>query len=408
MRLTDGLVGRFEGRGLPARSVRLRLTALYGGLFVLCGAGLLVITYLLVSHSTRHRPPGGVFSGRPFAGLGGTERTIEIGRIAGALRYQNHVDLHQLLVESLIALAVMAALSVVLGWVVAGRVLAPLRTITTKTRRISEQRLHERLALPGPRDELRQLADTIDELLERLEAAFAAQRRFVANASHELRTPLAMMRTRLDVAVAKPDGVPPQTQALDHGLRNDLDRADALLESFLVLARAQHGTVTDSAVVSLDQIVTDALATHHAQIAEQQLEVRTALARISVPGSETLLARMVENVIENSVRHNQPHGFINIACETTDRAARLVIESGGLVLDDQSVAQLAQPFRRLGVQRTGSQNGHGLGLSIVAAVADAHGGELELHARPQGGLRVQITLPAAIATPTTVPVPVPA
>ena len=251
----------------------------------------------------------------------------------------------------------------------------------------------------------RQLADTIDELLARLEAAFDAQRRFVANASHELRTPLAMMRTRLDVAVAKPEGVPPQTQALDAGLRKDLDRAEALLESFLVLARAQHGTVTDRTIVSLDQIVTDALTTRHAQIAEQQLEVRTALAPVGVTGSETLLARMVENVIENSVRHNQPHGFINIACENTGAAARLVVESGGPVLDEHSVAQLAQPFRRLGVERTGSQNGHGLGLSIVAAVADAHGGELELHARPQGGLRVQITLPAAIPTPTATPVP---
>ena len=216
MRLTGRLVERFERGGLPARSVRLRLTALYGILFLVCGAGLLLITYLLVSHSTRHRPPGGVVSGHPFAGLGGAERTIEIGRIAAALGYQNRVDLHQLLVESAIALAVMAALSVALGWVVAGRVLAPLRTITARTRRISAQSLHERLALSGPRDELRQLADTIDELLARLEAAFEAQRRFVSNASHELRTPMAMMRTRLDVAVAKPDDVPPQTQALRH------------------------------------------------------------------------------------------------------------------------------------------------------------------------------------------------
>ena len=321
------------------------------------------------------------------------------------MRYQNRVDLHQLLIESAIALAVMAALSVALGWVVAGRVLSPLRTITARTRRISEQSLHERLALRGPRDELRQLADTIDELLARLEAAFDAQRRFVANASHELRTPLAMMRTRLDVAVAKPEGVPPQTQALDAGLRKDLDRAEALLESFLALARAQHGTLTDRTIVSLDQIVTDALATRHDQIAEQQLEVRTALGPVGVAGSETLLARMVENVIENSVRHNQPHGFINIACENTGGAARLVVESGGPVLDEHSVAQLAQPFRRLGAERTGSQNGHGLGLSIVAAVADAHGGALELHARPQGGLRVQITLPAATPTPTATPVP---
>ena len=405
MHLTDRLVERFEGRGLPARSVRLRLTALYGGLFVVCGAGLLVITYLLVSHSTRHRPAGGVVSGHPFTWLGRAQRTVEIGRIAAALGYQNRVDLHQLLVESATALAVMAAISVALGWVVAGRVLSPLRTITATTRRISEHSLHERLALPGPGDELKQLADTIDGLLGRLEAAFDAQRRFVANASHELRTPLAMMRTRLDVAIAKPDGVPPQTQALDAGLRKDLDRAETLLESFLALARAQHGMVTDRTIVSLDRLVTNALAARHDQIAEQQLEVRTTLAPVGVTGSETLLARMVENVIENGVRHNQPHGFINIACETTDRAARLVVESGGPMLDEQSVAQLAQPFRRLGVERTGSQNGHGLGLSIVAAVADAHGGELELHPRPQGGLRVQITLPAAIATATAIPVP---
>ncbi len=402
MRLTGKLVERFESRRLPARSVRLRLTAVYGGLFVLCGTGLLVITYLLVSHSTHHRPAGMVFAGRPFAGaLGRAERTVDIGRIAAALRYQNRVDLHQLLIESAIALAVMAALSVALGWVVAGRMLSPLRTITARTRRISEQSLHERLALAGPRDELRQLADTIDELLARLEAAFDAQRRFVANASHELRTPLAMMRTRLDVAVAKPDAMPPQPRALDAGLRKDLDRAEALLESFLVLARAQQGTVTDRTIVSLDQIVSDALATHHARIAEQQLEVRTALARIGVAGSETLLARMVENVIENSVRHNQPRGFIKIACESIGGAGRLVVESGGPVLDQDAVAQLAQPFRRLGVERTGSQNGHGLGLSIVAAVADAHGGALELHARPQGGLRVQISLPSA--TPAHVP-----
>ncbi len=405
MWLTGKLAGRFECRVPPARSVRLRLTALYGGLFLVCGTGLLVITYVLVSHSTRHRPPGGVVVGLPLAGLGRAERTIEIGRITAALHFQNRVDLHQLLIESAIALVAMAALSVALGWVVAGRVLAPLRTITARTRRISEQSLHERLALPGPRDELKQLADTIDELLARLEAAFDAQRRFVSNASHELRTPLAMMRTRLDVAIAKPDGVPPQTQALDAGLRKDLDRAEALLESFLALARAQHGTVTDRTIVSLDQIVTDALTARQDQIAEQQLEVRTTLARIGVAGSETLLARMVDNVIENSVRHNQPHGFIHIACANSDGAGRLVVESGGPVLDEDNVAQLAQPFRRLGAERTGSQNGQGLGLSIVAAVADAHGGELELHARAQGGLRVQITLPAATSTPTAAPVP---
>ncbi|MGH2886930.1 MAG: sensor histidine kinase [Solirubrobacteraceae bacterium] len=399
--MTGRLVERFERGGLPARSVRLRLTALYGGLFVLCGAGLLVITYLLVSQSTRHKPPGGVFSGRPFAGLGRAGRTIEIGRIAAALGYQHRVDLHQLLVESAIALVAMAALSVALGWAVAGRVLSPLRTITARTRRISEHSLHERLALRGPRDELRELADTIDELLERLEAAFDAQRRFVANASHELRTPLAIMRTRLDVAVAKPDGMPAQTQALDAGLRKDLDRAEVLVESFLTLARAQHGAVTDRTIVSLDQIVTDALTRRHDQIAAQQLEVRTTLARIGVAGSETLLARMVENVIENSVRHNHLQGTVDVACENGGGNVRLVVESGGAVLDQRSVARLAQPFRRLGAERTGSQNGHGLGLSIVAAVAEAHGGALEVHASTDVFMRVEISMEYATSEPNT-------
>ena len=407
MRLTRKLVERFERKGVSAPSVRLRLTALYGGLFLVCGACLLAITYLLVRHTSHRLSPhelsprflslnGSPPLGRAPARAGGT---VDIGQIAAALGYQNRADLHQLLIESGIAMAVMAAISVALGWVVAGRVLSPLRTITARTRRLSEQSLHERLALGGPRDELRELADTIDELLARLEAAFEAQRRFVANASHELRTPLAMMRTRLDVAIAKPEGVTAQTHALDAGLRKDLGRAETLLESFLMLARAGHGKLAERTTVSLEELVTDAVATRRPQIAAQQLELRIALAPVSVAGSDTLLAGMVENVIENSVRHNHRDGFIDVACDKHGEAARLIVETGGPVLDEQDVAGLAQPFRRPGAERTGSQNGHGLGLSIVAAVADAHGGTLELHARPQGGLRVQITLPAATPSP---------
>jgi signal transduction histidine kinase len=390
----------------PSRSVRVRLTALHGGLFLLSGAALLTITYLLVrgtntptfkptppsSHHILQRPATAPrFSPLPSSYVAYATRLLS---------HQHRLDVHQLLEESGIAMGVMVVVSAVLGWLVAGRVLSPLQTITARTRRISEDNLHDRLALPGPRDELKELADTIDALLARLEAAFDSQRRFVANASHELRTPMAMMRTRLDVAIAKPDGVPPQTRALDAGLRKDLDRADRLLESFLALARAQHGTLTDRTLVSLDRIVIDALATRRDQIAEQHLELRAVLAPVGVSGSKTLLARMVENVIENSVCHNQPHGFISISCQTTGEAAQLVVESGGPVLDEDSVAQLAEPFRRLGADRTGSQKGQGLGLSIVAAVAAAHDGALELHARPQGGLCVQITVPAA-----TTPVP---
>jgi signal transduction histidine kinase len=363
---------------LPARSVRLRLTALYGSLFLVSGAGLLAITYLLVrgaatTTTATTRTPGG----------------------PGLIATQHSLDLHQQLVQSGIALAIMTIVSAAVGWLVAGRVLRPLRAMTSATRRISEQNLHDRLALQGPADELKDLADTIDGLLERLEAAFESQRRFVANASHELRTPLAMMRTTLDVAVAKPEGVPRQLQALDAKLREDLDHADRLLESFLTLARAQHGSVADLSSVPLERIVGAALAARGDAITDKRIDVHTALVQVCVTGSETLLARMVENVIENAVRHNQPDGFINVACEIHDGTARLIVDSAGAVLDQRNVAQLAQPFRRLEIERTRSENGVGLGLSIVAAVAAAHRGTLELHARAQGGLRVQITLPGA-------------
>jgi signal transduction histidine kinase len=303
-------------------------------------------------------------------------------------------ELHQLEIESAIALGIMAILSALLGWFVAGRVLRPLRTITTTTQQISEGNLHRRLALPGPRDELRTLADTIDALLARLEAAFESQRRFVANASHELRTPLTTMRAALDVAIAKPD-LSPQVTALDEGLREDLDQADRLLESFLVLARAQRGALGEETVVSLARVVGEALASRHKAIAAKQIELHSNLEPAWVEGSETLLARMVENLIDNAVRHNVPLGLIDVACDSARETVRLVVESGGSVLDGEAVGQLAEPFRRLAAERTGSQNGHGLGLSIVASIAAAHGGELRLYARRRGGLGAEIALPVA-------------
>ena len=373
------LVGRIR-RGLAARSVRVRLTALYGGLFLLCGAALLAITYLLVSRATAIR----AVEGSPVHPPG-----------PGAVVHTHLVDLHQLLVQSGIALAIMTVISVVLGWVVAGRVLSPLRTITARTRQISKESLDERLALAGPRDELTELADTIDDLLARLESAFDAQRRFVANASHEMRTPLTIMRTTLEVAAAKPGGIPPQLKALEATLIEDLDHADRLLESFLVLSRAEHGELGEQSLVSIQALVSAALAGQADQLAAKQIEVRTALTDTRVVGNHTLLTRMVGNVIENAVRHNQPHGLIHISHELDGEQSTLLIDSTGPPLDDNRVAQLAQPFKRLGLDRTGSDRGHGLGLSIVAAIAAAHHGRLELKARPEGGLSVRIALPAA-------------
>src|SRR6202020_550880 len=272
--------------------------------------------------------------------------------------------------------------------VVAGRVLRPLRSITATAQQISEASVHRRLDLPGPRDELRTLADTIDALLARLEAAFESQRQFVANASHELRTPLTTMRTALDVATAKPNLSSAQARALDASLRADLDQADRLLESFLVLARAQREELGEETSVSLVEVVDDAVASRSDAIAAKQIELHRTLAPAYVQGSATLLGRMVDNVIDNAVRHNVRGGSINVTCDVDHETAQLVIESGGPVLDGAAVAQLAEPFKRPGAERTGSQNGHGLGLSIVAAIVAAHGGELRLYRREQGGLGV--------------------
>ena len=386
---------------LPRRTVRLRLTLLYGGLFVASGAALLAITYVSVERSTGHtisthaygplRQSTGVRAPLPKLPALAQLQSRDLAR-------QHASDLHQLLVWSGIALALMAALSIALGWLMAGRVLRPLRTMTASTRRISEASLDQRLAVHGPNDELKELGDTIDGLLSRLEAAFDAQRRFIANASHELRTPLAMMRTSLDVATGKPGTAPPQLTELDHKLREGLGRAEVLLESFLTLARAQNGALQDHSAVSIDEIAVAAIDARIREIADKRIDVHQELAGARVSGSAALLARMVENVIDNAIRHNEPGGWIGIGTDTAAGLARLTVESGGATLDESKVRELARPFTRLGPARTGSQNGVGLGLSIVAAIAAAHSGKLELHARPQGGLGVVIDLPDAMHT----------
>ena len=366
---------------LPRPTVRWRLTLLYSLLFLICGTALLAITYGLFANFAISPPK------EP-----GNPTMVQVEMAMSSVRSNG---LHRLQLYSGIALAIMTIVSIVLGWLLAGRVLAPLRTITATADRISDTNLHERLGMSGPRDELRLLADTIDRLLARLEAAFDAQRRFVANASHELRTPLAMMRTTLDVAIAKPGGVPAQTRELDAELRVDLDHADQLLESFLTLARAQNGQLDERNRVALEPLISSALSDRADQIAAKDLTIETDLDAVEVAGSPTLLGRMIENVIENAVRHTKPGGLVEIALASSDdRQARVVIASSGRLLDPGAVAQLAQPFKRLSQDRTRSQDGHGLGLSIVAAVAAAHGGQLDLHAPAEGGLQVNITLPA--------------
>jgi len=384
---------------LPRRTVRMRLTALYGALFVVSGAVLLAITGGVVVSSSRDSVTAANQAGLPAL----TRDQIRIQQLQHKLanaESQIHSGVsHGLLVGSAIALGVMTVISLVLGWIVAGRVLRPLRQMTAATRRISADSLHERLAVAGPGDELKDLADTIDGLLGRLEEAFAAQRRFVANASHELRTPLTTMRASVDVAVAKPEPVPAQTIALADRLRGELDRVDGLLDGFLALARAQHGDMPGRATLSLEYLTAAALAVRADAIAARHLTVHhvTGADGTWVTGSQPLLCRMVDNVVDNAIGHNRDGGWISATTGADEHVARLVVETGGDVLDADQVSQLTQPFRRLGADRTGSDHGSGLGLSIVEAITTAHGGTLDLQARPEGGLRVSIALPLAPA-----------
>ncbi|MCY1136892.1 ATP-binding protein [Actinoplanes sp. Pm04-4] len=336
--------------------VRLRFTLLYGVLFLVSGIGLLLIVAAF-----------GVRASRP---AGEPLDPAAMEQIDAAAAAHNR----QLLVGVVVALAFMFLMSLLLGRAVAGRVLRPLRTITAATRRISADNLHSRLAIAGPADEVKDLADTIDDLLGRLEESFAAQRRFVADASHELRTPLATMRAAVDVAAAKP-APPPEVVRLGDRVRAELDQLERLLEGLLVLARAQHGALDGRTPLPVRSLI----------------PAGTPLAGddFLTVGNPVLLARMVSNVVDNATRHNEPGGWMMV----TLSPGLVVVENDGPALDPGEVATLGRPFRRLGVSRTRSGPGTGLGLAIASAVASAHGGSLTLQARPTGGLRVEIRLP---------------
>jgi signal transduction histidine kinase len=369
----------------------MRLTLVYWSLFVASGAALLAVTVALWQGST------GVANQSVLARPGAPGLPHRPSALPDVIQEVQHSsDLKQLLVVSAMALGIMAVPAVAVGWLVAGRYLRPLRTITATARTVSATSLHERLNLGGPDDELKELGDTFDDLLGRLDRSFRSQRQFAASAAHELRTPHATMRVWLDVAMAKPGPLPPHITDLGDRLRRELDHVDGLIDGLLVLARAQHGAITDETTLSIDGLVSGAVAAHASAIAGLSLDVSQGeCPEARVTGSATLLARMVENVIDNAVRHNREGGWVRIRTEVTGLVAHLIVENGGPVLGEDDVRRLAQPFRRLGAERTGSDTGAGLGLSIVSSIAEIHRGRLDLRARPAGGLQVTIELPAA-------------
>jgi signal transduction histidine kinase len=432
---------RRRARELLRPTIRLRLTLVYGALFVVAGAVLLTITYLLVDHDLSQRvrvvvrrldytpaataggatppvtgvtPPaaGGGAAPSGGQGTGGLPDDDELRQAADTVADRLHEEtLSALMGRSLMALGLMAVAAIGLGWLVAGRVLRPLAAITATAQRCSTDTLQQRIRLNGPKDELKDLADTFDGMLERLDRSFASQRRFAANASHELRTPLAIMRAALDVGLRDPKATTGDLRAMGATTLEAVDRSEHLVDSLLLLARSEQSPHHPQRL-DLAAAAQDAIDATRAERAALGLRLTDALEPAVVSGERVLLERAAANLVENAVRHNQPGGRIEVASGADDHGgAWLRVANSGRRIPPEQVQRLFEPFRRLdgsrasaqpGARASGqasAQGGAGLGLSIVRAVARAHGGTTSAEALPDGGLAVTLTLPAAATSP---------
>jgi hypothetical protein len=380
------------------RSIRWRLTLLYSALFVVAGALLLGFVYVLAARS---EAAGRTITSVAGPGLPGGSAPAAPATISAVAEIIRKDQLHDLLVEAALALAVMGLASLALGRLMAGRVLSPLRTMTAAARRISADNLHERLAVPGPDDELKAVADTFDAVLARLEGAFEAQKQFVANASHELRTPLTLQQTIVDVALADPDASEETLRAALLRVRAAGQEQERLIDALLTLARSQQG-LERREYVDLAAVVRERLPADGPRV-EARLDPAPVL------GDPQLIERLVVNLTDNAVRHNLPEGqggWVSVwtGTDASGRPALRIANSGPVIPADQA-AGLFQPFRRLGPDRviprsrlrSGGRGSHrdglGLGMSIVAAVVAVHGGRVRARTRPHGGLTVEVALP---------------
>ena len=295
-------------------------------------------------------------------------------------------------IASAIGIGILAIAAAGLGWLASGRALRPMRSITEAAKRASELRLGQRLAFTGPDDELKQLADTFDVMLERLDAAFTSQKRFVANAAHELRTPLTAMRTAIEVTLSKPTRTPDQLEEMAARVKRSVERAEATIEALLTLAVSEVGATAQEAI-DLATAAEDALDATHAAIDHRHITVDAALAPARARGDRVLLERMIANLVENAVRHNNPGGWIGLrTIQQTDGAVFAIANSGPSVAAEQ-IPTLFEPFARA-QQRVDSADGVGLGLSIAGAIARAHNATITARPRPGGGLEMSVTIPA--------------
>jgi signal transduction histidine kinase len=386
----------------PRATVRGRLALLYGSVFLASGIALLAITYVLVDDLIRRfvKPsPGNATI--PTERIPGSPAVNQMkaaaSRVTAAESHlvvaQRTTDLHSLLLGSSIALGVMTVVSVLLGWLVAGRILRPLRTITNTARHISEDSLDRRLALQGPRDELRHLGEVIDGLLDRLQAAFEAQRHFVANAAHELRAPLTLERATLQVTLADPGLTLDGLRAACEDVIDNGRQQEELIEALLTLARSQCGLDRKQAV-DLAVIAADVAEARKQKAAAAGLQLDLALRPTPVSGDPQLIERLVTNLVDNALRYNRASGTVHVITKAGPGGGRLVVTNTGPVVPHDQVARLLEPFQRIAPSRTGQHEGLGLGLSIVQAITKAHGARLLVNAGAEGGLIVDIRFPA--------------
>ncbi|GAA3740997.1 sensor histidine kinase [Micromonospora maritima] len=371
-------------------TLRLRLTLLNGVLLVGAGAILVLLAWLLVRDALR--PTDEL--------LPGTTVVLTDGRTLNAGQWQRQlVDAasQELLIKGLLALLAVGVVGVAGAYLVAGRALRPLHQVTATARRLGETTLDERIGWAGADDEVAELAETFDAMLDRITAAFEAQKRFVANASHELRTPLAVMRTEIDVTLSDDDADLAEYRRMAAVVREASERANGLVDALLVLARSEAQTgrrLARRAETDLAVGTANALSAVAREVERIGLRVQTSLRPAPVVGDPGLLDRLAGNLVENAVRYNHLHGRMWVRTGTDGQRSWLVVGNTGFEVAPAEVPGLFEPFRRGGQERTGAR-GSGLGLSIVRAVCDAHGGTVTAVAQPGGGLEVTVTLPSA-------------
>ncbi|WP_426520858.1 sensor histidine kinase [Diaminobutyricibacter sp. McL0618] len=396
-------------------TARARLTILFAALFAFGGTILLLITYALVAQNVQvadiNNPASDANFLKACANVGSSTApvddnlkfkcatSVKLGAAAAA-NMQRRAMLDDLLLYAGITLVVTTLLAAFVGWLIAGRILKPVHRLTEAARNASENNLSQRLDLSGPHDELRELADTFDAMLDRLEFAFVAQRRFIANASHELRTPLTVMRTTLDVVLAKRSPTNAELVEMGEDVRAEVANADALITALLTLAQ-NDGTLPSAEPVDLGAVVEGVVERSDFGELTHEVQVQKAM----VEGDRRLLERLVSNLVSNAIRYNVPDGDVRVELTASEGAVTLRVVNTGTTVAPDRVEEIFQPFTRLD-ERVGTE-GFGLGLALVETIATAHRGSVGATALDEGGLEVVVRLPAASA-PAPVPAAVPA